>query len=334
MSKSGVMFSVILATRNRPARFRVALKSVLDQTVGGLDVIVVNDGSEEAHLTAYQTVEDEVGAQARVLNLEPRPNGHGHPFVRNFGVSLARGRYVCFLDDDDVWTDQHYLECARRVIQNAERAVDLHLADQAAFLHNRRQEGPIWIEGLANLLRTQGSQIDAQGAYTVTVDELLKCGGFCHLNTMIVHRALFEEIGGLDENLRYEPDRDFFLRAIDRAAFIKYLPRIVSRHNIPDPGVRLSASTSTSTLEKRVFQLRVLDKAILFANHPAIRAHGRLHKAYTLKKIAEELAKVGRINDAQYYARLGLGARPTWKWLGYTAWQSVKLILAYAKSLV
>jgi hypothetical protein len=210
----------------------------------------------------------------------------------------------------------------------------LVLANQAAYLAGQLQPRPMWLEGLTDILRLEGRRPDLQGAYTVTVDDLLKCKGFCHLNTTIVHRRLFEQIGGMDENIRYECDRDFYLRVLDRADRIKYLPRTVSRHNIPNPATPSSMSTSISILEKRIFQLRVLDKSILFANHPAIRAHGRLHKAYTLKRIAEELAKVGRIDDAQYYARLGLGARPTWRWLGYTAWQTTKLIAARARSSI
>lgn len=334
MTDSDVTFSVIVATRNRPALCRVALRSILEQTLREIEVIVVNDGSIENHLPAYQALEQEAGGQARFLKLQPRPNGHGQSYALNFGVSRARGRYICFLDDDDAWSDSRYLEYARDVIGHAERPVDLHLANQAAFLGNTRQQGPIWIEGLTDILRVEGRQTDAQGAYTVTVDDLLRCGGFCHLNTTIVRRTLFEEIGGLDEHTRYECDRDFYLRAIDRADLMKYMPRIMARHNIPDPATPSSMSTSVSILEKRIFQLRVLDKAILLANHPAIRAHGRLHRAYTLKKIAEELARAGRIDDAQYYARVALGAGPTWKWLGYTAWQSLRLIAARTIRLV
>lgn len=333
MSESEVMFSVILATRNRPSSCRVALQSILKQTFGEIEVIVVNDGSAEDHLPAYRALEQEAGGRVRFLKLQPRPSGHGQSYARNFGASWARGRYVCFLDDDDVWTDQRYLECARDVIERSEERVDLHLANQAAFLGDSRQEGPFWIECLADILRTDRRQADALGAYTVTVDDLLKCSGFCHLNATIVRREFFEDIGGLDESQRYEDDRDFYLRAIDGAALIKYSPRVVSRHNIFS-SAGSSVAAGYSILEKRIFQLRVFDRAILFANHPGIRAHGRLHKAYALKSIAEELAKAGRLDDALYYARVGLGARPTWKWLGYTAWQIVIVMLAHTRSWV
>jgi len=55
---------------------------------------------------------------------------------------------------------------------------------------------------------------DVAGAFTVSPAELLACPAHCHLNTTIVSRAFYFEIAGLDEGLRYECDRDFYLRAI------------------------------------------------------------------------------------------------------------------------
>jgi hypothetical protein len=71
----------------------------------------------------------------------------------------------------------------------------------------------------------------------------------------------------------------------------------------------------------------LLDRAILFSQHAAIRAYGRRHKAYTLKRIAESLAGAGRHAEAAFYAREALGAGPTTKWAAYTAWRTLKQAL-------
>jgi hypothetical protein len=70
----------------------------------------------------------------------------------------------------------------------------------------------------------------------------------------------------------------------------------------------------------------VLDRAALFASHEAIRAHGRRHKAFALKKIAETLAGEGRQAEAAYYAREALGAGPTFKWAAYTLWRMLRTV--------
>ncbi len=320
-------FSVVIATRNRPALFRQALGSVLAQSGPEIEIIVVNDGSAAEYQSGYEAAIEDASAAAcrlRSFALAPRPRGHGQSYALNVGVAEASAPYLCFLDDDDCWTDPSHLANAQAVIAEQPVPVDLYFANQAAFLHGEHRPGPIWIEDLSEILTDSGNRPDRRGAYTVSVSELLKSVGFCHLNTLIVRRALYQEIGGMDETIRWECDRDLYLRLIDRAAAMRYAPAIVSRHNIPDPAKTANMTTALSELEKRLFQLRVLDRATLFARHPAIRAHARRHKVYALKKIAESLAASGRYTDAAAYAREALGVGPTIKWAGYTAWLALR----------
>jgi hypothetical protein len=124
-------------------------------------------------------------------------------------------------------------------------------------------------------------------------------------------------VEGLDESIRWEYDHDLFLRLIDRAETMLLSSAFVSRHNIPDPANASSITTSMSELGRRFDQLSVFDKASLFAAHQAIRAHGRRHKGYTLKRIAETLASQGQFVAATFYAREALGAAPSLKWAAY-----------------
>jgi hypothetical protein len=127
-------------------------------------------------------------------------------------------------------------------------------------------------------------------------------------------------VGGFDESLRYEVDRDLFLRLTDRAENIAYSPYFVSQHNIPDPLLKSNVTTRITEIERRLFQLRLLNKAILFAAHPEIRAYGRRHKGYTLKRIAEVLVADKNYTAGLYYARAAMGVAPTLKWTMYTAY--------------
>ena len=95
----------------------------------------------------------------------------------------------------------------------------------------------------------------------MTVEELLCSQGFCHWNTLIVRRALYEEVGGLDERNGWEHDRDLYLRLIDRAAVVKYAPITVARHNVPDPTKEANLTTAHSDFERHLSQLRLLDRA-------------------------------------------------------------------------
>jgi glycosyltransferase involved in cell wall biosynthesis len=320
-------FSIVLATRNRPRLFAKALDSVLAQTCPAFEIIVVNDGSKNEYMADYREIVRVRPHRVRFFSLIQRPFGHGHSYALNYGVAQAAGDYFGFLDDDDEWSDPEYLTRVRSVIEGDAAMVDVHLSDQAAFVDGKRKLGPIWIEDLAGFLQVDGRQPERHGAYRVTVDDLLRCHGFGHLNTVIVRRSLFEQIGGLDENIGYECDRDFFLRLIDRAQEIRYTPGIASHHRVPDPHKSENLSTRFSDLTKHGFQLSLLNKAHCFSVHPGLRAHSRFHIVYALKKIARELAVQKRYREALFYARLALAGGPTPKWAGYTLLIMIRSLL-------
>jgi glycosyltransferase involved in cell wall biosynthesis len=315
------LFSVIIPTRNRSAIFETALQSVLEQRFRQFEVIVVNDGSSEEDLQRYGALVGVEPLSTRMLTLAHLQHGHGPSYVRNYGASQARGDFLCFLDDDDQWVDSEHLGRAANVINESKEPVDLLLADTRAFRNGVPIISVIWIEDLKARLN---GEPDRAGAYTVTAKELLRCPAHCHINSTIVSRPFFLDIGGFDDGLRYEEDRDFYLRAIDSARLIKYMPSIVSRHNVPDPAIRTNTSTSEAELSKRLFQLRVFDKATLFAARREVRRYAMRQRAYTLKHIAMEAARIGRLDCAMQYARESLVTNFTFAWLGATLLFSVR----------
>lgn len=311
-------FSVIIPSRNRPSLLRESLASVTAQSCNSMEIIVVDDGSDDRHLGDYRTIVRDAGKPVSFQSLPQRPMGHGPGYTRNFAAARATGDYFCFLDDDDSWTDASHLDRVGAALE-ANPAADLHLSNQAAFLGGARVPGRIWIEELEDILKRQGAP-EGCNAYVVTTGQLLLCKGFAHLNTLVVRHSLFDAVGGFDEQLRWEEDRDLYLRLIDRCEMILYSPRFVSRHNVPDSAQRSNASTALSEMERRLSQLRVFDKAASLSRHREIRVYGAQQKAYTLKHLAQALAKRREYEKALYYARAARQITPTTKWTAYTIW--------------
>jgi glycosyltransferase involved in cell wall biosynthesis len=301
-------FSVILATRDRPALFAEALASVLAQEGADYELIVVDDGSLDEHGAAYAGALDRagehLGERLQVLRLVRRPRGHGQSYSLNYGADEARGAFLAFLDDDDRWTDSRHL--ARAAVALASRPeADLYMANQRAYCGAEEVDEALWLAPLAAALGRAGRHPDDDGVWAVSVGELLANPGFCHVNCLIVRRDLWQAVGGMDETIRWECDRDLFLRLIDAAGTMLHHPSFVAAHAVPDPAKSANMTTAMPMLEKRLHQLRVVDKAALFARHPAIRAHGRQHRRYVLQKMAEALAAEG---DAQSAAAVVAGA--------------------------
>lgn len=324
-SSASPLFSVVIATRDRAVLFEAALQSVLAQTLTSVEVIVVNDGSSPEALPQYEAVlaraRATAGDRLRSFQLVRRPRGHGQSYSLNFGVDQAAGSYVAFLDDDDVWIDTAHLQRAADIVQAAQaagRPIDLYMGNQEAWVADRKLPGPIWLEALAGQLQSRGQQPAADGSYDVSVQDLVGAGGFCHLNCFIVRRELWQRIGGMDEGIRWECDRDVFLRLVDNATRIVHQPAVTSRHHVPDPKAGTSMTTSLNNIERRLWQVRVLDKAALTLKHPLLRQHGNEHKGYALKRITEELAARGDWRAAGVYAGQALAVLPTLKWAAYT----------------
>jgi glycosyltransferase involved in cell wall biosynthesis len=331
MTNTTPRFSIVLATRDRPALFADALGSVLAQSHDDREIVVVDDGSQPGNGNAYAAilapVQQNLGERLRLVTLRHRPRGHGQSYALNVGVEEANGRYVCFLDDDDLWTDPGHLARAAVILGKAETAgnpVDLYLTNQRAWVAG----GPLgphhWLGGLDGALSAAGRRPDSDDAWHIGIDDLLRVDGFCHLNCLTVRRDLFLSVGGMDEAIRWECDHDLFLRLVDAAAHIVHHPAETARHNVPDAAARSSMTTSLSEVERRLWQLRALDKAALFLRSPALRRHGRRYKGHVLKRIATALAAEGDRAAAAWVARQALGALPTAKWAAYTSWLSLK----------
>jgi len=96
-------FSIILPTYGRPAFLAEAIQSVLAQTVEDFELIVVDDASTEPARIPT--------GDARIRLLRREVNG-GPAAARNTGLAAATGKYVAFIDDDDLY-DPHRLQMAR-----------------------------------------------------------------------------------------------------------------------------------------------------------------------------------------------------------------------------
>lgn len=87
------LFSVIIPTYNRSRFLQQAVGSVVAQTVDDFEILVINDGGSEP---------EGLPADSR-LRVITRPVNGGLAAARNTGLEAASGRYVTFLDDDDLY---------------------------------------------------------------------------------------------------------------------------------------------------------------------------------------------------------------------------------------
>jgi glycosyltransferase involved in cell wall biosynthesis len=190
--------SIIIPAFNVARDIAAALESVFAQSFDDYEVIVVNDGSTDDLTAAIRPF------RSRLLYLE-QPN-RGAAAARNAGIRAARGRYVAFLDADDVWQPAlldrqiRYLDARPAcdlVYSDALISGDSPLAGQR-FMQGAPSRGPVTLMSLLNL----------------------QCNVI--LSTVVVRRQTLLEVGLFDESIRRGHDFDLWLRMTLRGAILEY----------------------------------------------------------------------------------------------------------------
>lgn len=93
------LVSVIMPAYNCQAFLKDSVSSVIAQSYPGWELLIVNDASKDDSLAVAREL---AASDARIRVIDLEKNG-GVANARNVGLKAARGRYVAFLDSDDLW---------------------------------------------------------------------------------------------------------------------------------------------------------------------------------------------------------------------------------------
>jgi glycosyltransferase involved in cell wall biosynthesis len=150
-------FSVVIPTYNRAEFISKTIDSVLRQSDGDLEVIVIDDGSTD-------NTEEVVSAVADPRLRYHRKKNEERAVARNTGTALAKGKYVTFLDSDDLLYEQH-LQVAREVIDKYREPEVFHLGYEIRDEKSGAvRPGPDLPE-LANDILIDGNKLSCNGVF-------------------------------------------------------------------------------------------------------------------------------------------------------------------------
>src|SRR5690554_390888 len=100
------IFSVILVTHKRPDFLNRAVDCILSQSFQNLELLIYNDAPEDNALIGQLL--DEKGDER--IRFTRSSEARGANYWRNMGIRNARGKYIAFLDDDDIWIESKLLK--------------------------------------------------------------------------------------------------------------------------------------------------------------------------------------------------------------------------------
>ena len=180
--------SVVIPSFNRAQCIKSCIESVLNQTFRDIEVIVVDDASDDDSLVQIKALSD-----PRIRCIAHETN-RGGAAARNTGIKAAAGELIAFLDSDDFWEPQK-LEKQFKLLQEK--------GEEYGFVYT-------WFirnNSAGEELGREHSSIDGPA-----LDKLLVKNYIGTFSSIMVRRSALEAIDGLDEAMRSCQDWDLFIR--------------------------------------------------------------------------------------------------------------------------
>ena len=241
----GPAVSVICVVYNGAKYVQAAIESIAQQTLMPKELIVVDDGSTDDSIDIVQSLD--LPFQIKVI----RQQNRGQSAARNVGVSNAHGRYIAFIDQDDIWYARHLeLLCAQLSeeqniawafcnldhVDETGRYIGFNIFDYMKVKHPK-----------TNLMDILGSDV------------------FVLPSASVIRRDAFNAVGGFDENLSGYEDDDLFLRVFQRGYRSAYIQESLAAWRIHSKSASYSLRMDRS---RRIYVEKLIGQ---FPNCPRLQ---------------------------------------------------------------
>jgi glycosyltransferase involved in cell wall biosynthesis len=263
--------SVVIPTRNRwPLLSAHALPSALAQEDVELEIVVVDDASDDGTAEHVQALAD---PRVRLVRNERNLR---LPASRNVGAGVARGAWLAFLDDDDLWSPRKL----------------------RAQLDTAQASGASWVYAQCVVVDADLRPLDLHPfPEPAELDALLRGGN--HVpgggSNVIVRARTFDEIGRFDESLHFFEDWDLWLRLVQATLPAACPEVLVARVEHGSNMLFRDEADIGATFER------------ILAKHGAVSEEQRLAVA---EWVAHEHVRAGRnLGAAEHYARAAVRFR-------------------------
>ncbi len=202
-----MLVSVVIPTRNRRDLLQETLASIVAQTHGDWEAIVVDDGSSDGTAEMVLALSEN---EKRIRLVRRVGSRFGAPAARNQGVTAARGDYVIFLDSDDLLAPT----CLEKRLEIMESSTSL---DFAAFLTQVFQSTP-------------GDHFHLWNKFTEEddLDRILRRDPPWQTSGPLWRKTSLTKIGSWNEKALSAQDWEFHLRALADSLTYRKVPLVDS----------------------------------------------------------------------------------------------------------
>jgi len=195
--------SVVIPCYNNEKYIEVAIYSCLNQKYDNLQVIIIDDHSEDRSFEIANKFANQYDYIKCFKN-----RGKGANAARNYGVEMASGKYIQFLDCDDYLFAEDLI--VKHIGKSKEIAEDVILFCDTVSIKDDDCENVLYHSKYARY------------KYPDIRDLLIDC--IIQTSQLFIPKHIFAELGGLDENLIKAQEHDFNVRAASKDVRIEHNP--------------------------------------------------------------------------------------------------------------
>lgn len=213
------LVSIITRTyRGRELFLRQALLSVAHQTYPNIEHIVVEDGGESMRTLVTNIIET-TGRSIQFIKLDKL----GRSATGNAGLSVAKGRWCLFLDDDDLLFSDHIENLVNTLIEKTDTVAAYSLAWEIPTQTSELDKGEFF-----EIDHRIPSALRQEFDYKTLLNH-----NFMPIQSVLFNRQLFEERGGFEEDMDALEDWVLWKKYAALGNQFAYLPKVTSMYRIP-----------------------------------------------------------------------------------------------------
>lgn len=187
---SNKLVSAIITTHNRKELLIKAIQSVLNQTYSPIELIVVDDASDDGTKELLTEISEKQGFQYIRI---PKEESRGGNYARNIGIKASSGEYIALLDDDDEWLETKIQKQVSLIRSHPEYGM---VACGRIFEYNMKKQ----------VKQNLSQRIEG------TLNEKILTKIVMTTSELLVRRDLLFEAGLFDENLKFWQEYELSIR--------------------------------------------------------------------------------------------------------------------------
>lgn len=211
-------FSVIMPVYNAQDHLRETVQSALDQSFEDFEMIMIDDGSSDNSLAIMLELANH-DDRLKVIS----KNNQGVSITRNMAAEIAAGKFLAFLDADDIWLPEKLATHYALHHRNASISVSY---GQIAFVEPDNLQSP----------RTYSTVLE----HPLTINEIVAENPVCTTSNLVVSRILFLSSGGFDETMTHAEDQEWLARIVHEGHIICGIDKYLVDYRLSTDGLSIN----------------------------------------------------------------------------------------------